>query len=405
MTPLPAHLDLATTPVVDKGDPARPSWRTVFEALTLPLFFVVMFSVCYISAFHAPQPHDAPLVIVGAAEQTSAVIDAIEEESPDGFDLTSTTSAESAIDSIKSRDAMGAIELGETVTVYVATGAGASTVSLVKSVAQTIADESALDVEVTDLAPVPDGDASATGLFYMLIICTIGGYLTVTILGQAVSGLKLSRKYAVLGGAAVVTPLIIFGIASIFQAWEGASAEAILAMLAIAVAYTFTVGVISIVADQLIGPAAIFLVAAIAIFLNFPSSGGAIALPLLPEFWQWMHSFWLGSGAMESMRSVIYFDGNGAGEWIAHLGIWLGTALLLSGIVHFVKLLLARSASAVQFPKDLIERARLQAKADDRTLSGWMTHTIANKLEQNALTERSDTADETPGRSESPVTL
>ncbi|SDD76394.1 hypothetical protein [Rhodococcus tukisamuensis] len=54
----------------------------IAKAMLFPLFFVVMFALCYISAFHAPTPQDVKLALVGPTQQTSRVADQIAQHSP-----------------------------------------------------------------------------------------------------------------------------------------------------------------------------------------------------------------------------------------------------------------------------------------------------------------------------------
>ena len=79
----------------------------------------------------------------------------------------------------------------------------------------------------------------------------------------------------------------------------------VFALLGIGAVDTFTVGTIAILPEQLAGQASIFAVLTLVIFLNFPSSGGAIPVSFLPDFWQSLHSFWFGSGAMEAIGSIV----------------------------------------------------------------------------------------------------
>ncbi|NMM83954.1 hypothetical protein B2J88_06215 [Rhodococcus sp. SRB_17] len=317
---------------------ARPvdsptNWKAVGGGLAFPLFFVIMFCLCYVSAFHSPVPNQAPIVVVGSPSVTAPLIDGIEATSGDKFDIVATDSAADAISRIDNRDAIGAIEISDTVTAHIATGAGASTVSVVTGLAHSIADETGQQVTVIDSAPVTARDSSTVGLFYFLIVCTLGGYLTITVLSQVAPRMRLKEQYSVLAGAAILTPLLAFGITSIFMHAFGASFGEILQLLGIAMFYTFTVGAVSILLNRLLGQAAIFAVLTVLVFINFPSSGGAIPVSFLPGFWQHIHSFWLGSSAMEPIRSVIYFDGNGAGPHLIVLGIWLVAALGLTWLV------------------------------------------------------------------------
>ncbi|MDV6207688.1 hypothetical protein R3Q08_05530 [Rhodococcus erythropolis] len=69
------------------------------------------------------------------------------------------------------------------------------------------------------------------------------------------------------------------------------------------------------------------------ILVDQSGAGCAIPVSFLPGFWHHIHSFWLGSAAMEPIRSVIYFGGNGAGPHLLVLGIWLVAALGLTGLL------------------------------------------------------------------------
>ena len=309
------------------------NWKMVGGGLAFPLFFVIMFCLCYVSAFHSPTPNNAPIVVVGPASVTAPLIDGIEKTSGGKFDIVATDNAADAIARIGNRDAIGAIEIGDTVTAHIATGAGASTVSVVTGLAHSIADQTGQQVTSVDSAPVTARDSSTVGLFYFLIVCTLGGYLTMTVLSQVAPRMRLREQYSILAGAAILTPLIAFGITSIFMHAFGASFGEILQLLEISMVYTFTVGAVCILLNKLLGQAAIFAVLTVLVFINFPSSGGAIPVSFLPGFWQHIHSFWLGSAAMEPIRSVIYFDGNGAGPHLIVLGVWLVAALGLTGLV------------------------------------------------------------------------
>jgi hypothetical protein len=314
--------------------PRNPrSWTKIAGALVLPFFFIVMFAVCYVSAFHAPSPLNAPLIIVGQQASTSAIEDGIVKQAPHAFTITTTASATTAIDAVKNREAIGAIEIGKTITVHVATADGGIVSSTVERVAQQIATTAGTTVTIDDVAPLSAKDTTGTGLFYFFIICTIGGYLTITVLSQVAPKQKLRFRYAILAGTSVVVPALVFGLSSIFVGNYGASVGAIFAMLGVAAVYTFTIGALAVVANQLLGQAAIFLVMTLVIFLNFPSSAGAIPGAFLPGFWQAIHSFWVGSAAMEPIRSIIYFGGAGIWPWLAHLGVWLLVTLGFSAVL------------------------------------------------------------------------
>lgn len=300
----------------------------VIKAMVFPLFFVVMFALCYISAFHNPTPHDVELTLVGPAQQTSMVAEQLSASSPGAFAVTTTTDLAGALDDLGSQRVAGVIELGQPITTHIASGGGMTVAQSVEKVAQSVGDATGTAVVVDDVAPLSAGDATGMGLFYFMIVCTIAGYLTVTVLSQVAPRMGLRRQLAVLGSASAIFTVIAFAISSIFVGAYGASALGIVGLLLIGIAYTFTVGLVSILFNKLLGQAAIFLVMTFAIFLNFPSSGGAIPATFLPGFWNVLHNFWIGSGAMQAMRSVIFFGGSGLGSGLLILGGWFAAAVV-----------------------------------------------------------------------------
>ncbi|QDQ98145.1 ABC transporter permease [Tomitella fengzijianii] len=315
------------------GVDAPVSLSTIAKAMIFPVFFVVMFALCYISAFHNPTPHDMHLSIVGPQQQASAVAAGIEQGSPGSFDITATSDLGGALDGLASRDIQGVIELGSPMTVHIASGASATVAQVVQGVASPLAESMGTTVQTDDIAPLTDGDATGMGLFYFMIVCSIAGYLTVTVLAQLAPRMKMRRMLGILGVMSVALTLIAFGVASIFTGTFGATAAGLTVMLLVGVLYTFTIGLVAVVLNKILGQAAIMAVMTIAIFMNFPSAGGAIAPSMLPAAWEAVHSFWIGSGAVQAMQSVIYFGGNGLGQGLLILFGWLAVSAAALALV------------------------------------------------------------------------
>lgn len=312
----------------DREEAAAPAPRSVplvliVKSMIFPVFFVIMFALCYISAFHDPTPHNVRLALVGPEQQTSVIAGQIAQSSPGAFEITATADRAAALEDLGAQRVAGVIELGPTVTAHIASGGGIMVAQTVEQVAQPLAEALGAPMTVEDVAPLGDGDSSGMGLFYFMIVCTIGGYLTVMVLSQVAVGMALRRQIGILGVMSVGLTLLAFAVSSIFVGAYGASAAGVAALLAIGMAYTFAIGLVSIGLNKLAGQSAIFLIMTFAIFLNFPSAGGAISASFLPGFWNGMHSFWIGSGAMQSMRSVIFFGGSGLGAGLLILGGWI----------------------------------------------------------------------------------
>ena len=306
----------------------------IAKAMIFPLFFVVMFALCYISAFHAPSPNDMKLTLVGPDQQTSVVADQIAQGSPGAFDISTTTDLSTALEDLGTQQISGAIELGPTVTAHVASGGGITQAQTVEKVARPIADAMGTTMDIEDASPLGSGDSTGMGLFYFMIVCTIGGYLTVMVLSQVAANMPLRRTLKIVSGMSVFLTMVAFAVSSIFVGTYGATAAGVTVLLLIGIAYTFAIGLVSILMIKLAGQSSIFLIMTIAIFFNFPSAGGAIPASFLGSFWQAVNSFWVGSGAMQSMRSVIYFGGSGLGNGLLILGGWLAVTAVLLWVVE-----------------------------------------------------------------------
>ncbi|GAA4819222.1 hypothetical protein [Tomitella cavernea] len=64
------------------GTDAPVSLATIARAMVFPLFFVVMFALCYVSAFHNPAPHDMRLTISAPAGGTRTASAEAPERAP-----------------------------------------------------------------------------------------------------------------------------------------------------------------------------------------------------------------------------------------------------------------------------------------------------------------------------------
>jgi len=331
------HLDMVVTP--DSVDPSREaSLRTrIIAIVSMPLFFLLAFTLCYVSATHAPVPHDMAVTIAGPAEVTSELTDGIADQAENAFAVTATTSADDARDSVLKRDAVGAVIIdGTNVTTIVASGGSAIAAPVVQQLGQRIATELGGTATVENVAPLPADDPSGTVLFYFLIVCTVGGFLSVTVISQAIPKIRARAMLATSVGAALIVPPLGFSMVSVWVDFE-ATFGSIAAVIGIGMIYTLTVGLIATLLTLALGQGAVLGEILILIALNFPSAGASVPESMLPPFWQVIHNGWLGSGAFESMRSIMYFDGNQSGHWLAQLLIWTAAAIVLIALVIIVQ--------------------------------------------------------------------
>ena len=67
----------------------------------------------------------------------------------------------------------------------------------------------------------------------------------------------------------------------------------------------------------------LFLSLAIFVFVNIASLGATYTVVMLQPFWRFFNHIWLGAGAVNAERSLLYFDGSGFGMDVLRLVIWM----------------------------------------------------------------------------------
>lgn len=316
-------------------------------AFLLPLFFVIVFPMAFVSAVHKPTAHEIPILVVGPEQVVGAITTSLDQT--DAFAADQSDVSGEGKTGVEERTFEGAVEVAAvspsdpsvkpsfTVTTYVANAAGRQIASTVQAVGADIAKQLGTTAEVVDVAPLAATDALGTTLFYLLTYTSLAAYLVIIVLMQVVPEAPLSVRFTAVAIAAIAAPLIVFGLSSIFVGDYGASFGAITALLGVNAIYVFTAGSAAILIEQFLGKAATFGVMAFIVFLNFPSAGGAAPASLLPPFWQTIHAMYFGSGAFESFRSIVYFDGNGISRWLMQLLAWTVGLILLNFVVYQTK--------------------------------------------------------------------
>lgn len=343
--------------VTDPAQADRVPAIRIATAFLLPLFFVIFFPIAYVSAIHAPSPHHMDVAVVGPTQVVSKIATGLEKSGD--FRVTQTDETSQARKLVHDRKVAGSILITVqpatssgsaaassgsaadattfTVQTYVASGGGRSAASVIESVSGNVAKQLGTTAKTTDVAPLVAADELGTNLFYLLIYTSIGAYLSIIVLTQVLPQARLRVRYLVATIAGVVAPLFVFGLSAIFVGDYNASFGTIAALIGVDVIYAFTVAALAIFVQQFLGTAATFGVMAFIVFLNFPSAGGAVPEGLLPPFWQFIHSFYFGAGALESFRSLIYFGGSGLGRWLVQLAIWPMALIVLTNLVNSIK--------------------------------------------------------------------
>ncbi len=262
-----------------------------------------LFLTTYTLALGDPVPRRIEAALVGDRASHARTIEAVQQVADGSLTFRHYGSVATARDAIDRQRVYTALDLRSgRPTLYVASAAGASVARVLEKV-------SAIDphVRVVDVHPLAPSDPNGVDIFYLMLVATIVGFITVFQLRANAGGLPLRHWTAFVAGFAVVAALVLALVAGpvlgrlpvpVAQTW-GILALHILAVASFASVMSVVMGRWAIV------PTWLFFVV-----LGNSASGGAVAPPLLPAAFAFV-SQWLPSGAtVTSLRNAIYFPGN-----------------------------------------------------------------------------------------------
>ena len=283
------------------------------------------------------KPHGVKVAIVGAPSSTARIAQQLSIRPRGGFDVSRLTSIGQARELVGARKLAGAYVPGQrpAPVIVVATAASASLATFVEARFRELAAAQNRPLVVDDLRPLPANNASESPNFFFIVICTLGGFLTVTALGFAAPTLPESQRVGIVAAASLLAPIVAYLIGGPGYDTFTGSAGAILAMLGLGALYAFAVAVITRLLQLGLGRLGALIGSLVLIFLNVPSSGGSVAAPLLPGFWRFLSHFWIGAAALDANRSALYFGGSGvAGDVLKMLAWVAASACLLALPIH-----------------------------------------------------------------------
>ncbi len=327
---------------------------------------------------------DLPIGISGPDAQVTQLSDALAKQDPSPVKLVTVTDRADAVKRIQDRELYGAVLLGDSPEVLVASGGGAAPTQLLRGIATTLqqnidtAAQTALiaqlkqlgaalaakasggaasssggstptsvpTVTVTDLAPLVDNDPTGGAISAAGFPIVLGGMLGGVLISLLVVG--SGRRLLALGVYGIAAGV---GITLVLQTWLGvlqgqwwlnASAFS-LAMLATA---ALVVGM-----NSLIGRAGIVVGAVISLLIANPISGAAFPHEFIVAPWGDVGQYFVPGSAAALIRALSYFpDANATHLWLT-IGAWAGGGILLTVLGHF------RAAAPIRLPEAELEPA------------------------------------------------
>lgn len=303
-------------------------WSAPERAVVIAAIAIVMgslFVTSYSLALGDPVPHRIDAALLGSSTTHTRAVGAVQQVADDSLVFHRYDSVQAALDAIDLQQVYAALDLtGKTPTLYVASAAGAS-------VARVLEQASGVDpaVRVVDTHPLAKNDPNGVDLFYLMLVATIVGFITVFQVHANAGKLELRQWVAVVVGLALAASLVFTLVdGPLLHRLDLPVAESwgILALHLLAVA-SFTSLMVVLVGRWAIIPSWLFFVV-----LGNSSSGGAVSPPLLPRPFA-LISQWLPSGAtVTSLRNAVYFRTYQHAQPVAVLATW-ATVLFAAWLV------------------------------------------------------------------------
>jgi len=280
-------------------------WSPPERAVVIAVLAIAMgslFLTTYTLALGDPVPRRIDAALVGDPATHARTVDAVQQVADGSLAFRRYGSVAAAREAIDLQRVYTALDVrSRRPTLYVASAAGASVARVLEKV-------SAIDphVRIVDAHPLASSDPNGVDIFYLMLVATIVGFITVFQLRANAGDLPLRHWTAFVAVFAVVAALVLTLVAG-----------PVLGRLPIPVAKTWGILALHVVAvtsfasvmSVLMGRWAILPTWLFFVVLGNSSSGGAVSPPLLPPPFAFV-SQWLPSGAtVTSLRNAIYFSG------------------------------------------------------------------------------------------------
>jgi hypothetical protein len=325
--------------------------RLAIGAVVIPLFFAIAFSACIISSYHKPHPDGIKFAVVGPPAETTPLVAKLEPLAGSAFEISQVPTAEEAQQQVDDRDINAAFiptaNPDQAANLIVATANGRIVAAASETLARGVTTLQGSQLIVHDVATLPSGDEFGLAVFMFMIVCTICGYLTPTVLETLAPALAPKRRYGFIAATAILVPILVLIVGGAIVGAYNGSFGTIVAFIAVGALYTLVIGLGTRLFQVLLGPAGIFASLVILVFLNIASLGATYTPPVMAPFWHFLNHFWVGAATVDALRSILYFGGDGVGGNLLIVLAWGAVIVALLLLPSSRRLELKRQHPAV----------------------------------------------------------
>jgi hypothetical protein len=319
----------ASSDTAARSSAARRPWTAVQRAALIAGLAIVLgslFVTSYTLALGDPVPHRIDAAVIGDPASNVQTVNALEDVADHSLRFRRYPSLAAARQALHQQQVYAALDLTQpTPHLYLASAAGASVARVLERVALTD-----MRIRVVDTHPLEPADPSGVDIFYLVLVSTIIGFITVFQARSNGGRLPPNRWWRFIVALALAAGLVVTLVAGpLFHRLELPILESwgILALLVLTAA-SFTTTMSELVGRWAIVPTWLFFVV-----LGNTSSGGAVSPALLRQPFA-LVSEWLPSGAaVTSLRNAVYFHAYQHAQPIAVLAAWAAATFVAMLVV------------------------------------------------------------------------
>ncbi|MGM7697966.1 ABC transporter permease [Microbacterium sp. A84] len=321
--------------------PKKKIWRYL-SLLFFPLAMVTMMIVTMLGAMHQPTPRDMPVAVVGTTvEQAEETIAGLEENMTGLFTFTpyAAIDEEEVSTLVENRDLVAGLVLPSQNSpefTLIANEAGStSAYQVVAATFTQVASAQQIPLKIDDVAPLPDIDSQGIVTMYIAMGWILAGFMVVVVGANAAPATRPLRRMLPLTGIyAVFMSAVLWLIAGPIT---GAVEGHFLALWGAGIVAIFSVAMFALVLERLIGMLATIPVVGILMLLGVPSSNAALSIYMAPEWFRTLYDFLPMPAAAETVRSILYFNGDVVTHHLQVLSLWGLISLALVFVIDSLK--------------------------------------------------------------------
>ncbi|MGW5663266.1 ABC transporter permease [Streptomyces sp. NPDC003758] len=311
-----------------RRQPRQGGWSRLTSSRFVPAVVVSLivaalaglFVGAYCLAMAAPVPHRIPVAVTGKSAQGERFVGALEAALRTSLVLHPYADYDRALAAVDAQREFAILQRRPAgVEVDVASAAGASVARVLSRSAPEVGRALGIPVQVRDVKPLPATDPQGLALFYIALGSIILGFVGAIQLGVHAQALSPAERIAATAGCSVLGGLSICAMTD----WVlGVVRLPFAQSWGICALTMFTAGMIFTAFDTFMGRWALLPTWVLLVVLGNPSSGGAVAWPLLPPLLGFLGRFLPPGASVSAQRNAIYFPHDQHVEPYVVLAVW-----------------------------------------------------------------------------------